>query len=246
VGTDAVTYRFIAGGNAGFIKQYTIDRTPDTGNKYTASGTVTFKDGYADDNNRFGLALFTDPTAATDRKNLNQISIRWGTDDNTVGGAPGSNADDSVIISSGFEGTPADASNPGVLRNQTIPFAQDILQGGQVTWSADFWFTGTNIYIDATMTDPGGVTSVGTAVVAADDYTNDYFGFVSAWRARNYDGDPDPTGADRDNPLVVDYESFSVVQVPEPATVGLFGLGAIGVWIVRRNKQKALEQEEEI
>jgi len=29
--------------------------------------------------------------------------------------------------------------------------------------------------------------------------------------------------------------------VPEPATIGLFGLGALSAWIIRRNKQKATE-----
>ncbi len=30
--------------------------------------------------------------------------------------------------------------------------------------------------------------------------------------------------------------------VPEPATIGLFGLGALSAWIVRRNKMKATEE----
>jgi len=34
----------------------------------------------------------------------------------------------------------------------------------------------------------------------------------------------------------------TITVVPEPATVGLFGLGALSAWIIRRNKQKAREE----
>ncbi len=45
--------------------------------------------------------------------------------------------------------------------------------------------------------------------------------------------DVDPDGAG----------GFGVGQVvPEPATIGLFGLGALSAWIIRRNKQKAQEE----
>jgi hypothetical protein len=211
--------------DAGFIKQQAgIDRTADSGLKYTVSGTLTLSDGYADDNNRIDLVLFTDPTTVLSRNNPGQIGIVWNTDDNTVGGAPGSDAKDNLSIYNGYNNVDADAGVPGVLRDQTIPFAQDLYQGTELTLSATFWFTGTNINIQASMTDAGGVTSIGTAVVAADDYTGDYFGFASTYRARNYDGDPDPTGATRDNPLIMDYQSFSVEVIPEPATFGLFAL----------------------
>jgi hypothetical protein len=35
----------------------------------------------------------------------------------------------------------------------------------------------------------------------------------------------------------------TITVVPEPATIGLFGLGALSAWIIRRNKQKATEEE---
>jgi len=34
----------------------------------------------------------------------------------------------------------------------------------------------------------------------------------------------------------------SYTVVPEPATIGLFGIGAIGAWILRNNKKKAQEE----
>ena len=226
--------------DGGFIKQQTgIDRTADTGLKYTVSGTVYISDGYADDNNRIGMVLFTDPTTVLSRKTTGQIGIVWNTDDSTTAGAPGNNADDNFSIAPKYE-TPAaaDPSVPSVLRNQATPFAQDLLQGTEVTWSSTFWFTGTNINIQASMTDAGGGTSIGTAVVNAADYTGDYFGFVSAYRARNYDGTPDPTGAARDNPLVMDYKSFSVTStIPEPATFGLVVAMGGALLIIRRRFQ---------
>jgi hypothetical protein len=41
----------------------------------------------------------------------------------------------------------------------------------------------------------------------------------------------------------IEISNLSLVAVPEPATVGLFGLGALGAWIIRRNKAKAIEEE---
>lgn len=204
--TGSVQYRNQNTGtlDAGFIKQYSgIDRTPDSGLIYTVTGTFTLSDGYADDNNRVGLILFTDPTTVLSRSNPGQIGIVWNSSDQSQSGAPGNNEADKLTISNGYEGGDADGINaPGVLRNQTIPFAQDLYQGTQVTFSATFWFTGTDINIQASMTDAGGVTNIaGTATVLASDFTSEYFGFVSAYRARNYDGTPDPTGVARDNPL---------------------------------------------
>jgi hypothetical protein len=222
--------------DAGFIRQFSIDRTADSGLVYTVSGTFTVSDGYADDNNRLGLVLFTDPTTVLSRSNSGQIGIIWNTDDGSVNQGPtGNNAQDSLNILNGFNNVDADVSVPKVLRNQTTEYAQDLLQGSQITISADFWFTGTDIMIEASMTDAGGVTNIGTATVLATDFTGDYFGFASAYRARNYDGTPDPTGAARDNPLVQDYESFSITVVPEPSSLALMGLGGLLAFRRRRS-----------
>jgi len=228
--------------DAGFIKQFSIDRTPDSGQVYTMTGTFTLSDGYADDNNRLGLVLFTDPTTVASRSNTGQIGIVWNTDDDSRNDGPtGDNTNDNFGIYNDFEGAAlADASVDKVLRNQTIEFAQDLYQGTQVTMSASFWFTGTDIKIEASMTDAGGVTNVGTATVLASEFTSDYFGFVSAYRARNYDGDPDPTGAARDNPLIQDYESFSltvdsVAVVPAPLTSSAVA-GLLGLLTLRRRR----------
>ena len=236
-GTDAVNYRSEAANDGTFVKQIDIWRAPDTGLKYTVSGTMTINDDYADDNNRIDLLLFTDPTKAASRDNSGQIGIVWNTDDSSRNKGPtGDNKQDNLSILNGYNNADADVAVTPVLRNQTIQFAQDILQGGQITLSATFWFTGTDINIDATMTDAGGVTSIGTAVVNAADFTGDYFGFASTARARSYDGTPDPTGAARDNPLDMDYISFSIV--PEPATVGMFGFFGAALLLIRRRLAK--------
>jgi hypothetical protein len=213
INASNVNFRAEAGGDAAFIRQFGIDRTPDTGVKYTVSGTMRINDAYADDNNRIDILLFTDPAKALSRDNPGQIGIVWNTDDNSdnwVSGFTGGNARDRLGIYNGYNNVNADAAVPEVRRNQTIPYAQDILQGGQITMTATFWFTGASIMIDATLTDAGGVTQNGTATVAAADFTGDYFGFANTATVRNYDGTPNPTGGDRDNPTDIDYLSFSV------------------------------------
>ena len=239
--TNNVAYRNQNTGTTdeGFIRQFTtldgIDRTPDSGLIYTATATFTLQDGYADDNNRIGMVLFTDPTKVLARDTTGQIGIGWNTDDDSRGGSPGSDFPDALSISDGYEFTARPAA-PAVTRNQATPFAQDLYQGTQIILSATFRFTGLDIEIDASMTDAGGVTNLGTATVLAADYTDDYFGFVSAYRARNYDGTPDPTGGDRDNPLVMEYESFNISFVPEPSTLILMLTAAGGLLLFARRR----------
>ena len=42
--------------------------------------------------------------------------------------------------------------------------------------------------------------------------------------------------------ITFDFTGSTWVPVPEPATVGLFGLGALSAWIIRRNKMKAIKE----
>ena len=97
--TNSATYRNQNLGtlDAGFIKQIVIDRTPDSGKIYTATGTFTVSDGYADDNNRLGLILFSNPTTVLSRANTGHIGIVWNTDDSSTAGSPGNNVDDDFV-----------------------------------------------------------------------------------------------------------------------------------------------------
>jgi hypothetical protein len=248
---NSVQYRNQDGGtyNSSFLRSIPLDRTPDSGIQYKVSGTVTMTDLYADDNNRVGIYLFGDDidlgdgaTVGTNSYNgedeLGALGIIFNYDDSVTAGSPGNNARDNLNINMGIDA----GGLTLVLRDQTTPFAQD-LKGTDITISASFAFVGTDIIINASIMDLGGMATTTNITVDAALYTGDYFGFVSRGRARNFAGEPtDPFN--RESAQVFDYKSFAVV--PEPATVGLFGLGAIGAWIVRRNKQKALEQEEEI
>ena len=54
-----------------------------------------------------------------------------------------------------------------------------------------------------------------------------------------------PVGAvdlDIDQTAQLDFSGSSWQVVPEPATIGLFGLGALSAWILRRNKMKATKE----
>jgi len=244
---DSYQYRGESTGtnDTGFIRQFDgtfIDRTPDSGLIYTITGVTTLNDTYADDNNRIGMVLFSNPTTVLSRANTGHIALVWNLDDSSSAGSPGNNADDDFGIYQDYEGsTLADALVTDVKRDSfsSIAFAQDLTQGSQITFSTTFQFVGANIAITASMTDPGGTAATGTASVLAADYTDDYFGFVSAARARNYDGSPDPTGAARDNPLVWDYESFSMTVVPEPSSFALLALGLSALAFLRRRTRSS-------
>jgi len=53
-----------------------------------------------------------------------------------------------------------------------------------------------------------------------------------------------PTTVFKDNVVsgVQNINANNTTVVPEPATIGLFGLGALSAWIIRRNKLKAREE----
>lgn len=126
----------------------------------------------------------------------------FNTDDNSAGGAPGNNADDNVSLRVSIDGA---ALSDVVLRDQTIPYAQDLF-GTTITLGADLTFYNDGlddrIQIDGYLIDNGGTTMVSTSVLASA-YTGDYFGFVT--RARNRGVEPG-----RNAPWTMDYESFSV------------------------------------
>jgi len=50
-------------------------------------------------------------------------------------------------------------------------------------------------------------------------------------------------GSDPADYTIGSINNSSVTVVPEPATLGLFGLGALSAWIIRRNKKQVREEE---
>jgi hypothetical protein len=217
--------------NSSFLGQIPLDRS--AGNSYRIQGLVTLTDGYADDNNRVGLYLFGDSAMVPNEDEAGAIGLIFNTDDGVTGGSPGNDDRDYIQLREGIDFIPVFAQQ---LRNQTTtPFAQDLF-GTTVTLTAEIAFTNVGtIEILASLVDADGdVTStVGTTVsVTAADYTGDYFGFVTRARARTILTDPSgPRGA----PWVMDYESFSVTTIPEPATTSLLG-AMTGLLIFRRRR----------
>lgn len=212
--------------NSSFLGSFVLDRTP--GNIYTATGVVTLTDGYADDNNRVGIYLFGDANVVPDEDEAGALGIIFNMDDNVVAGPPGDNADDNLAIRVGIDNTTL--GGPSARNENTTAYAQDLF-GTQVTLSATFAFVGTDIEVSATLTDADGdVTTVAPITVAAADYTGDYFGFVTRARSRNNGVQGDP----RSNPWVMDYESFNITVVPEPASLALLGIG--GLCVIRRRR----------
>jgi hypothetical protein len=206
---DSVQYRNQNSGtyNSSLLREFVLDRS--AGRSYRVEGVVTLTDGYADDNNRVGLYLFGDFPEVPNQDEAGAIGLIFNMDDSVTGGAPGNNAQDNIALRVGIDNTLL--SDPAVLRDQTVPFAQDLF-GTTITLAADITFIaiGTNefIQIDASLTAAGAKTTVSTTVLAAD-YTGDYFGFVTRARARNY---PD-TAANRGAPWVMDYRSFAVSEL---------------------------------
>jgi hypothetical protein len=227
--TESVQYRNQDQGtrNSSFLRSVPLDRS--SGKAYTVTGVVTLTDGYADDNNRVGLYFFGDSAEVPNEDEVGAIGLIFNADDSSSGGSPGGNNPDGFSLRVGIDST---SLSSDVVRNQTpTPYAQDLF-GTELTMSADVAFVGANIQIDAVITDSNGATTViPTLTVAAADYTGDYFGFVTRARARLFDDTAAGTDTGRSLPWVMDYESFSIVEVPEPASflmAGLAGLLTLG------------------
>lgn len=199
--------------NTSLLREFPLDRS--VGATYTIEGVIELTDGYADDNNRVGLYLFGDSAEIPGEDEVGAIGLIFNTDDSSSAGYPGNNADDNLTLTNGIN-TPIPSGQ--VLRNQTIPYAQDLF-GTTVALTATITFVdnaGTEeIVIVGTITDSGGISNTVTATVNAAAYTGDYFGFVTRARARYYTGSGG-TPEGRSLPWVMNYKSFFVSGQEEP------------------------------
>jgi hypothetical protein len=207
--------------NSSFLREITFDRA--NGNAYTMEGTFTWVDGNVDRNSRFGMYLFGDAATIPNENELGAIGAIYNSDDGGFGND--ANADDRLYHAIGIDQSVINDQD----RVQTlVPVASDNF-GSVVTMSTDFSFfdnAGTDsISIETTLTMGGEDTTV-TTVVAAADYTGDYFGFVTRARDNN------------ERPWVLDYETFSLTQtaVPEPSAFALIAGGMVGMLLLRRRR----------
>ena len=192
--------------NSSLLDQASLVRTE--GSSYTFTGVMNWVGGYADDNNRTGLLLFADDSAvAGDAEGL---SLQWNID-------TGSNL---VAIRSGLNGTELNTAAKNGISGAGV-------FGNTFTYSGNVTFTGGNIDVAFTLSDPDNTTtSVSTTVLAAD-YPGEFFGFGSRNRTRN---DTDPS-------QVLSFDTLEVAVIPEPSS-GFFLLGSLAFWTVLGSRRR--------
>jgi hypothetical protein len=205
--------------NTSFLQDFTVDRT--NGLSYTLSGQVTWS-SYANQNNRIGMYMFGDEQSLTAGSNFQEdeagaIGLIYNSDNNDI--RIGQGIDLAEINSTTLTGTtPFTPNDNNAITNYVVDFE---------TTFTFFDNAGTDsilISFDMTALDNFSspfTTNVSSTVVAAT-YTGDYFGFVS----RGRDSGP--------GDFVLDYETFSLIAVPEPSTFTLLALGMAGLFFRRR------------
>jgi hypothetical protein len=198
--------------NAKLLQQMTVGKLP--GYTVEFQGVVTLTDGYGDDNNRLGLMLFGDAPDSD-----NGLFLCLNTDDS--GGKGGLEFFDGIGGNS-FGTKQTTLSNYGnAWIGQTVTFNVAI----------DFQANGT-MDIGFDLIDGAGVTNSAFATgVLGSDFTGSYFGFGTRSRSQGL------TSSDRTGTWTMDYEQFTAT-VPEPATVGMFGVFGAALLFIRRRARR--------
>jgi hypothetical protein len=209
--------------NSSFLRTIGIDRTP--GSTTTMSGTFTWRDGYADDNNRIALYLFGADDNIVNEDELAAISLVWNYDSPS-----GTGPDDEITFQAGIDAGALSIDQKRDTTSYNPPtqmFDTEITLGVEISFFDD---GGTNKFniIGSLTDDQGNVTLVtNTTPFLASEHLGNNFGFATRGRARNI-----LIGGSRSEPQVFDYESFTVI--PEPGTLSLFALMGGGIMFIRR------------
>lgn len=209
--------------NASLLRRFVLDRSP--GQSYRVEGTVRLVDGYADDNNRVGLSLFSavndfgHEIGFTDQRQPNTLSLLYNTDDGAAKIRQGINSSELAV----------QKKQGGYLARDDTVFADT-----RVRLAADLLFKDDQtIEVVFTLVDDKDDTTTVSTVVQAADYTGDYFGFATRTRNRGV------SSSNRNAPFTIDYENISVTKtdIPEPMSLALWGGALAGFLVVGRRRR---------
>lgn len=181
------------------------------------------------------------------------IAINW----NNTGGTVGNFAFDATIPNGTYAALIWSASVPTLADEllltgiSTTPGLEYLLNSTTTTSAGGGFAIGSGLpYVDA---DVGDVNINSgyffTRIFDSSSPENGTFyyaqGGITGPVLENSGNPPDPTKTYSDSVFsatTLGQTNNAYTVVPEPATIGLFGLGALSTWIVRRNKRKATEE----
>jgi hypothetical protein len=185
------------------------------GQTYTMTGVVTLTGGYAADNNRVGMYLFSTNSSVGIATTQQGLYFLYNSDGGTL------------QLINGMGGT--------TITNMTIGPDLNVF-GKDLIFSADISYrdvAGT-LYMDitGTLTKDGNDYTIGKTDLLASSFGGDYFGFATRARERGVaTGTPLKVGA-----WEMDYKSFEII--PEPTTFSMIALMGGVLLFIRRYTQK--------
>jgi hypothetical protein len=193
-----------------------LNFTPATGNIYTLSATLSLPASSADTN--------------SGETNWNWFAVGYTTSVNTSSGATfnsGSSpnpyawvivyapADNNGLAGEGFEGptssTPAQAFSTPSGQSDTSQQISIVLNTGASTWTYQFFDDGTAVSSVESFSSNPPITGVGLCLQGSPNWSSPVTGTVSNF-------------------------SLTSSPVPEPATLGLLAVGALGLLLLKRRK----------